>query len=70
LNYQNLLARGFKGELFAVNPNHATVLDRPASRSLSEIGKAVDVAVICAPPAAVPAILDEARQRARGEARY
>ena len=28
--YQNLLAGGFKGELFAVNPHHATILDRPA----------------------------------------
>ncbi len=64
--YQNLLAGAFKGELFAVNPNHATILDRPAFPSLTAIGKPVDLAVICAPPAAVPAILDEMRQRARG----
>jgi acetyltransferase len=64
--YQNLLAGGFRGELFAVNPNHATILDRPAFPSLTAIGKPVDLAVICAPPAAVPAILDEMRQRARG----
>ncbi len=64
--YQNLLAGGFKGELFAVNPNHGTILDRPAFPSLTAIGKTVDLAVICAPPAAVPSILDEARQRARG----
>lgn len=64
--YDNLLAGGFKGELFAVNPNHATILERPAFASLTAIGKPVDLAVICAPPAAVPAILDEARQRARG----
>ena len=64
--YQNLLAGGFKGELFAVNPNHATILDRPAFPSLTAIGKPVDLAVVCAPPAAVPAILDEMRQRVRG----
>ena len=64
--YQNLLAGGFRGELFAVNPNHATVLERPAFPSLTAIGRPVDLAVICAPPAAVPAILDEMRQRARG----
>ena len=64
--YDNLLAGGFKGELFAVNPNHTTILERPAFASLTAIGKPVDLAVICAPPAAVPAILDEARQRARG----
>jgi acetyltransferase len=64
--YQNLLGGGFKGELFAVNPNHTTILDRPAFASLTAIGRPVDLAVICAPPAAVPAILDEMRQRARG----
>jgi acetyltransferase len=64
--YQNLLTGGFKGELFAVNPNHATILDRPAFPSLTALGRAVDLAVICAPPGAVPAILDEMLQRARG----
>lgn len=64
--YTNLLAAGFKGELFAVNPNHATILGRPAFASLTAIGGPVDLAVICAPPAAVPAIIDEARGRARG----
>jgi acetyltransferase len=64
--YENLLSGGFKGELFAVNPNHATILDHPAFPSLTAIGKPVDLAVICAPPAAVPAILEEARGVARG----
>ena len=66
LVYENLLAGGFKGELFAVNPNHTAILERPAYPSLTAIGRPVDLAVICAPPAAVPAILDEARSRARG----
>lgn len=66
LVYDNLLAGGFKGELFAVNPNHTAILERPAYPSLTAIGKPVDLAVICAPPAAVPAILDEARSRVRG----
>jgi acetyltransferase len=64
--YENLLAGGFQGELFAVNPNHATILDRPAFASLTALGRPVDLAVICAPPDAVPAILDEMRERARG----
>ena len=64
--YQNLLAGGFTGELFAVNPNHAVILDRPAFPSLTALGRPVDLAVICAPPGAVPAILDEMHQRARG----
>ena len=64
--YENLLAGRFQGELFAVNPNHATILDRPAFASLTALGRPVDLAVICAPPDAVPAILDEMRERARG----
>ena len=64
--YENLLAGGFQGDLFAVNPNHATILDRPAFASLTALGRPVDLAVICAPPDAVPAILDEMRERARG----
>ena len=64
--YENLLAGGFQGDLFAVNPNHATILDRPAFASLTALGRPVDLAVICAPPDAVAAILDEMRERARG----
>ena len=64
--YQNLLGGGFKGELFAVNPNHSAILDRPAFTSLTSLGRPVDLAVICAPPAAVPGILEEMQQRARG----
>jgi acetyltransferase len=37
--YENLLAGGFQGELFAVNPNHKTVLGRPAYASLAAIGQ-------------------------------
>ncbi|TMG83150.1 MAG: GNAT family N-acetyltransferase [Betaproteobacteria bacterium] len=56
--YENLLAGGFRGELFAVNPNHKAVLGRPAYASLAAIGHPIDLAVICAPPAAVPEILE------------
>jgi acetyltransferase len=63
--YENLLGGAFEGELFAVNPNHATVLNRPAYASLAAIGKRVDLAVICAPPRTIPAILDGGRGRLR-----
>jgi hypothetical protein len=36
---QNLLAGGFKGGLYAVNPNHATILGPAAFPSLTAIGK-------------------------------
>jgi len=59
--YENLLGGAFEGELYAVNPNHATVLNRPAFPALAAIGKRIDLAVICAPPRTIPAILDESR---------
>src|SRR6266568_1929292 len=59
--YENLLGGAFQGELFAVNPNHAQVLGRPAFASVTAIGQRVDLAVICAPPAAIPDIIEVGR---------
>ncbi|HUH92353.1 MAG TPA: GNAT family N-acetyltransferase [Casimicrobiaceae bacterium] len=66
--YENLLGAPFKGELFAVNPNHGSVLGRPAFASLQAIGRTIDLAVICAPPEAIPGILDGAQGRLRAAA--
>lgn len=66
--YENLLAGGFQGELFAVNPHHGTVLGRPAYSSLAAIGQPVDLAVICTRSAAVPGIFKLGRGRLRAAA--
>ena len=66
--YENLLAGGFKGELFAVNPHHATVLGRTAHASLAAIGRSVDLGIVCSPPATIAGILAEARGRLRAVA--
>ena len=66
--YENLLAGGFQGELFAVNPNHGKVLGRRAYASLAAIGRPIDLAVICAPSAAAPDILTVGRGQLRGAA--
>ncbi len=63
--YENLLTGRFQGTLFAVNPNHRKVLGQPAFPSIAAIPQVVDLAIICAPPEGVPAILTEARGRAR-----
>src|SRR5437867_12265833 len=63
--YENMLAGQFQGELYAVNPNHTTVLGQRAYASLAAIGQSVELAVICAPPATIPAILAESRGRLR-----
>ncbi|TMH55030.1 MAG: hypothetical protein E6H53_17735, partial [Betaproteobacteria bacterium] len=66
--YENLLAGGFQGDLFAVNPNHGKVLGRPAYTSLAAIGRPIDLAVICASFAAVPDILNLSPGQLRGAA--
>jgi acetyltransferase len=60
--YENLLAGGYAGPLFAVNPGHARVLDRPAYRSLTAIGAPVDLAIIATPPHAVAQVLESAAE--------
>ena len=63
--YENMLATQFRGELYAINPNHATVLGERSYAALAAIGRPVDLAVICAPPATVPSIIAEGRGRMR-----
>ena len=55
--YENLLAAGFKGETYAVNPRHRIILDRPVVRSLAAIDKPVDLALIAVPCDQVPTVL-------------
>ena len=55
--YENLLSAGFRGTLFPVNPRHATLLGRPAYRSLAAIGAPVDLAIVATPPHAVVDVL-------------
>ena len=59
--FENLLEGGFKGDLYAVNPNHRRLLGRRCFASLAAIGKPVELALIAVPCAAVTGVLDEAR---------
>ena len=56
---RNLLAGGFAGAVYPVNPRHATVAGRRAYRSAAELPAAPDLAVIATPPATVPGIISE-----------
>jgi acetyltransferase len=58
--FANLLAGGFKGALYAVNPRRDRVLGQPAAASLARIGASVELAVIATPPAAVIDVLEDA----------
>jgi acetyltransferase len=49
----------FHGQVFPVNPNHATVLGRKTLQRIRDLPEAVDLAVIATPAATVPGIIGE-----------
>lgn len=61
---RNLLAGGFHGPIWPVNPRHATVAGARAFPSAAQLPATPDLAVICTPAATVPGIV--AQLGARG----
>ncbi|WMP19122.1 bifunctional acetate--CoA ligase family protein/GNAT family N-acetyltransferase [Thiothrix lacustris] len=57
LVFQNLLAAGFKGALYPINPKHAEVQGQIAYPNLVALNKPVDLAVVATPAATVPGII-------------
>lgn len=55
--FRNLLAGGFSGKLYPINPNHVIVQNHQAYKSIAEIDEQVDLAVITAPALAVEEII-------------
>ena len=53
------LAGAFAGDVFAVNPAHATVFGRPSYQNVAAIPAHVDVAIIVMPASGVPAVVEE-----------
>ena len=60
---RNLLAGGFKGDLFLVNRRHARVQNMPACKHLSELPRAPELAILATPAPTVPQLLAELGQR-------
>ncbi len=63
----NLLAGGYQGQVWLVNPKYETLAGRTCYGSVAELPEAPALAVICTPPATIPAIvrqLGEAGTRA------
>ena len=60
---RNLLAGGFKGELFLVNRRHPHVQNMPACPRLADLPHAPELAIIATPPATLPTLLTELGQR-------
>ncbi|MCG6860311.1 MAG: bifunctional acetate--CoA ligase family protein/GNAT family N-acetyltransferase [Chromatiaceae bacterium] len=57
--YRNLVAGGCKGQCYAINPKHDQVAGKPCYKSLYELDKHVDLALIATPAEKVPGILDQ-----------
>ena len=56
---ENLLAGGYQGRLYAVNPKHASVRGVPCVASVAQLPAPVDLAVIATPAATVPGVVEE-----------
>ena len=56
---ENILKAGFKGKIFPVNPNHETIQNIPAFKSITDIKEPADLAVIALPISNVPDIIDQ-----------
>ncbi len=63
--FENLLEGGFKGEIYPVNPRHRKVFGQKAYATVTAIGKQVDLVVITAPAATVPALLEGMHPKVR-----
>ncbi|MDD5242116.1 MAG: bifunctional acetate--CoA ligase family protein/GNAT family N-acetyltransferase [Sulfuricella sp.] len=56
--FKNMLESGFKGALYPINPTHKKVQGKKAYASIEEIGKPVELAVICTRAETVPDIIE------------
>lgn len=59
LVFRNLLAGGYKGQCYAINPKYTEVAGQPCYSTLSALDKQIDLALIATPGECVPAILDQ-----------
>ncbi|MGI4845651.1 MAG: GNAT family N-acetyltransferase [Janthinobacterium lividum] len=59
----NLLAGGFKGEVWPVNPKYRELAGRRCYAGVAELPQAPALAVICTPPASIPAIVRQLGER-------
>ncbi len=56
---ENILAGGFKGQVFLVNPKYQELAGRPCYARLTDIGQTPDLAVLVTPAKTVPDLIDD-----------
>ena len=47
--FRNLIEGGYRGSLYAVNPKYESIQGQPCHRSITDIGRPVDLAIIATP---------------------
>lgn len=57
--FRNVLAGGFKGVLWAINPKYSEVFGQPCLPSIEKIGGPVDLAIITTAPRTIPKIVEQ-----------
>ena len=65
--YRNLLKSGFKGPIYAVNPQHDSIQGQRAYPNVASIGQPVDLAVVATPAKAIPGIVEASEKAREGE---
>ena len=61
--FKNMLSSGYKGRIYAINPNREEVQGQRAYPSLDEIEESIDLAVVATPAASIPAIVEACGER-------
>src|SRR3990172_9420488 len=56
---RNLLAGGYAGPIFPVNPKHSSVAGMRAVADVGNLDRAPGLAVVCTPPQTIPGIIDQ-----------
>ena len=56
---RNLHKQGYKGQIFPINPKGEPILGLTTYKTLAEVGKPIDLAVIITPAAIVPGVMRE-----------
>ena len=63
---QNILASGFAGKIYPVNPKHENVQDLTAYKSIKAINHPIDLAVFAIPAKAIPEVMRQCGDRGVG----
>ena len=56
---RNILAGGFKGKVWAVNPKYGQILGQPCVATVQQIGAQVDLAIVTTPPNTMPQLIEQ-----------